>query len=186
MKITGYLDGTPEGDARAYCAIRGGRLTALDTPAATCELPGKQPVITSYSIHYTKLYDELTQALKDVVEGNFPLVWVRGEVSGLAKPASGHVYFSLKDADAVLSVVWFRRTREAQGAGAVNPLTGEVSESGPAELADGAAVLVAGRLTVYPPRGSYQLVAELVEEQGAGALALAFEALKRELSYNFV
>ncbi len=125
---------------------------------------------------------ELTQALRDVVEGNFPLVWVKGEVSGLARPTSGHVYFSLKDAEAVLSVVWFRRTREAQAAGGVHPLTGEVCEAGPVLLRDGASVLVAGRLTVYPPRGGYQLVAELVEEQGAGALALAFEALKRELA----
>ncbi len=43
VKITGYLDGTPEGEARALCAIRGGRLTGLETPAATCELPGRQP-----------------------------------------------------------------------------------------------------------------------------------------------
>lgn len=125
---------------------------------------------------------ELSQALRDVVEGNFPFIWVKGEVSNLARPASGHVYFSLKDADAVLSVVWFRQTREAQGAGGVHPLTGEVCEGGPARLEDGASVLVAGRLTVYPPRGTYQLVAELVEEQGVGALALAFEALKRELA----
>lgn len=125
---------------------------------------------------------ELTQALKDVVEGNFPFVWVKGEVFGVSRPASGHVYFSLKDAESVLSVVWFRRTREVQGAGGVNPLTGEVREAGTARLEDGSSVLVAGRLTVYPPRGSYQLVAELVEEQGAGALALAFEALKRELA----
>lgn len=41
VKITGYLDGTPEGEARAYCAIRGGRLSGLETPAATCELPGR-------------------------------------------------------------------------------------------------------------------------------------------------
>ncbi|EPR37527.1 Exodeoxyribonuclease 7 large subunit [Desulfovibrio sp. X2] len=125
---------------------------------------------------------ELTQALRDVVEGNFPLVWVRGEIANLARPGSGHTYFTLKDAESVLSVVWFRQTREAARPGGIHPLTGEVCEAGPANLADGLSVLVAGRLTVYPPRGAYQLVAELVEEQGVGRLAVAFEALKRELA----
>ena len=50
----------------------------------------------------------LTQAIKDVLEGEFPFVWVRGQVSNLSRPPSGHVYFSLKDDDATLSVVWFK------------------------------------------------------------------------------
>lgn len=125
---------------------------------------------------------ELTTALRDVVEGQFPFVWVAGEVANLARPASGHTYFTLKDAEATLSVVWFRQTREAAAGGGVHPLTGEVCEPGPARLADGASVLVAGRMTVYPPRGACQLVAELIQEQGAGELAAAFERLKRELA----
>ncbi len=125
---------------------------------------------------------ELTQAVRDVLEGEFPFVWVRGQVSNLTRPASGHVYFTLKDEEAVLSVVWFRKSQWPGGEGCVHPLTGEVCEGGPFELADGLEVLVAGRLTVYAPRGTYQLVAELVQEEGAGRLARAFEELKRELA----
>jgi exodeoxyribonuclease VII large subunit len=124
----------------------------------------------------------LTQAVKDVLEGEFPFVWVRGQVSNLSKPPSGHLYFSLKDDDATLSVVWFKGAQpKVDGDERVNPLTGEV-ESGPVfQIADGLEVLVAGRMNVYPPRGVYQLVAELVQGQGLGELAIAFEAMKAKL-----
>ncbi|WP_029898666.1 exodeoxyribonuclease VII large subunit [Desulfohalovibrio reitneri] len=123
---------------------------------------------------------ELTEALRDNVEAAFPFVWVRGEVSNLARPASGHVYFSLGDGRGVLPVAWFRANQ--CGPGEAHPLTGEVAEEGCPDLADGMEVLCAGRLTVYSARGSYQLVAELVQPHGAGELAAAFEALKRELA----
>jgi len=112
---------------------------------------------------------EITRALKDVIEGQFPFVWVRGQVSNLSKPPSGHLYFSLKDDDATLNVVWFKGAQpRAEEGERVNPLTGEV-ETGPVfQLVDGLEVLVAGRMNVYPPRGAYQLVAELVQGQGLG------------------
>lgn len=137
---------------------------------------------------------EITQALKDVLEAEFPFVWVRGQVTNLSRPGSGHLYFTLSDAGAALSVVWFRNSqgrgvRRSEGGEApsesIDPLTGEVLEAGrdlAAELADGQEVLVAGRVTVYAPRGGYQLVAELVQQSGVSDLALAFEALKRKLS----
>lgn len=53
VKITGYLDGTPEGEARAYCAIRGGKLTSLETPTATCELPGRKPCLALDAFRHT-------------------------------------------------------------------------------------------------------------------------------------
>jgi exodeoxyribonuclease VII large subunit len=124
---------------------------------------------------------ELTQALKDVVEGQFPFVWVRGQVSNLSRPGSGHIYFSLKDEEAVLSVVWFKSNQWLGGDGCVNPLTGEICEGPPLMLEEGKDVLCAGRLTVYPPRGTYQLVAELVQERGVGRLYQAFEAMKLDL-----
>ena len=127
----------------------------------------------------------LTQAIKDVLEGEFPFVWVRGQVSNLSKPPSGHVYFSLKDEDATLSVVWFKGAQPRVGkddAERINPLTGEVESGAPLQLADGLEVLVAGRMNVYPPRGNYQLVAELVQGQGMGELAVAFEAMKAKLA----
>ncbi len=124
---------------------------------------------------------ELTQALKDVVEGQFPFVWVRGQVSNLSRPGSGHIYFSLKDEEAVLSVVWFKSNQWLGGEGCINPLTGEICEGPPLALEEGKDMLCAGRLTVYPPRGTYQLVAELVQERGVGRLYQAFEALKQDL-----
>lgn len=130
--------------------------------------------------------EELTLAVKDVLEAQFPFVWVKGQVSNLARPASGHVYFSLKDGGAVLNVVWFKSSQPplpALGRERINPLTGEVDEAGLGadSLKEGQEVLCAGRLNVYPPRGSYQLVAELVQDQGVGRLHLAFEAMKRKL-----
>lgn len=136
---------------------------------------------------------ELTRSVKNLLEAEFPFVWVRGEVSNLARPASGHIYFTLTDGDAALSVVWFKSSQMSakavdQGGEKVNPLTGEVEEevgttalTGSA-IEDGMEVLCAGRLNVYEPRGQYQLVAELVQDQGAGGLALAFEALKKKLA----
>jgi exodeoxyribonuclease VII large subunit len=128
---------------------------------------------------------ELTRALKDVLEAEFPFIWVRGQVTNLARPASGHLYFTLSDADAALAVVWFKGGQGRGGKTGVDPLTGEVVEPGQdvaAVLADGQEVLVAGRISVYAPRGNYQLIAELVQQSGVSDLALAFEALKRKLA----
>lgn len=141
---------------------------------------------------------ELTRRVKDSLEAEFPFVWVKGQVSNLARPSSGHIYFTLKDREASLSVVWFRNRQfglaggehggaagDIDGGGAeprIHPLTGEVLEGPPLALSDGMEALCAGRLTVYPPRGSYQLAAELVQMEGAGDLHLAFEALKRTLA----
>lgn len=136
---------------------------------------------------------ELTRSVKNLLEAEFPFVWVRGQVSNLARPASGHLYFTLSDGDAALSVVWFRGAQMSakpvkQGGEKVNPLTGEIEEADGATaltgagIEDGMEVLCAGRLNVYEPRGQYQLVAELVQDQGVGDLAVAFEALKKKLS----
>ncbi len=136
---------------------------------------------------------ELTRSVKTLLEAEFPFVRVHGQVSNLARPASGHIYFTLTDGDATLSVVWFKSSQRSarpieQDGERVNPLTGEIEEAnGPtilpgSGLEDGMEVLCAGRLNVYEPRGQYQLVAELVQDQGVGDLALAFEALKKKLS----
>ena len=131
---------------------------------------------------------ELTRAITDVLEAEFPFVWVRGQVTNLARPASGHIYFTLSDADAALSVVWFKGSQGRGGKTGVDPLTGEVLEPGAAgsdlaaSLANGQEVLAAGRISVYAARGGYQLIAELVQPSGVSDLALAFEALKRKLA----
>ncbi len=128
---------------------------------------------------------ELTERLRRAVEQRFPYVWVRGEVTNLSRPQSGHVYFSLKEGDDVLACVWFRGQQKDRES--FDPLTGEVWEGGPrpslaASLCNGLDVVCAGRLSVYGARGVYQLVVDLAQESGQGALALAFEALKQKLA----
>ncbi|MDL2307096.1 exodeoxyribonuclease VII large subunit [Desulfovibrio sp. OttesenSCG-928-C06] len=128
---------------------------------------------------------ELTGAIKGVLEGNFPFVWVQGEVSNLSRPASGHIYFSLKDEQASIAAVWFKGSQQ-QG-DSFDPLTGEVYEDGPKpslaeSLENGQEVVCAGRITVYPPRGNYQLLVELMQEAGKGRLQLEFELLRAELA----
>jgi exodeoxyribonuclease VII large subunit len=108
---------------------------------------------------------ELTERLRAVVEEQFPAVWVEGEISNLRTPASGHAYFTLKDEGAQLSAVLFRgRGRRVRF-----------------DLEDGMQVLAFGGLDVYAARGQYQLVVEMMEPKGLGALQLAFEQLKRKL-----
>ncbi|MCM2324278.1 MAG: exodeoxyribonuclease VII large subunit [Oligoflexia bacterium] len=109
---------------------------------------------------------ELTSRIRGVLEPAFPQIWVQGEISNLRPAASGHVYFSLKDDGACISAAVFGwgRTRHSF------------------ELKDGLQVLCRGRVSVYPPRGTYQLTVEQVEPLGAGALQLAFEQLKAKLA----
>lgn len=108
---------------------------------------------------------ELTGQVKRLLETQLGRLWVSGEVSNLRMQASGHFYFTLKDAGAQLNCVLFRGEK-----GARREL-----------LEDGRRVLLHGDLTVYEPRGQYQLVVDTVELQGVGALQLAFEQLKRKL-----
>ena len=126
---------------------------------------------------------ELTGAVKHVLESEFPFVWVRGQVGNVSRPASGHLYFTLRDDRAVINVVWFKGAQRPVKPGGVDPVTGEVLEDGrEVALEEGAELLCAGHINVYEPRGTYQLVAELVQEKGVGELALRFEALKRDLA----
>ncbi len=130
---------------------------------------------------------EITDRLKNLLETEFPFLWVRGQVSNLSRPSSGHLYFALKDNDALINVVWFRRSQRGADSG-VDSLTGEILEEGvsAAELADGLEngqeILVGGMLNVYPPRGQYQMLAELVQPVGLGELHLRFEALKKRFA----
>jgi len=111
---------------------------------------------------------ELTQKIRGVLEPSFQNVWVKGEISNARPAASGHVYFSLKDAGASISAAIF-------GWGARGKKPGF-------ELRDGLEVVCRGKLSVYPPRGGYQIIVEQIEPLGAGALQLAFEQLKQKLS----
>jgi exodeoxyribonuclease VII large subunit len=108
---------------------------------------------------------ELTRELKAILEGRFPSVLVKGEVSNLRSPSSGHLYFTLKDADACIDAVLFRTEARRLRFTVQNGLS----------------LVARGRLAVYEPQGRYQLVCDTVEPLGAGALQIAFEQLKERL-----
>lgn len=109
---------------------------------------------------------QLNSRARLLLEDVFAQVWVEGEISNLAKPASGHLYFTLKDSQAQVRCALFRqnaaRVRQA--------------------LRDGLAVKVRGKVSLFEGRGDYQLIVDAVEPAGDGALRLAFEALKEKLS----
>ena len=109
---------------------------------------------------------EITRAVRMVIEEGVGVVWVEGEISNYRKQASGHQYFTLKDAGSQLPCVLFARG----GAWRKSP-----------QLADGMQVQVRGEMTVYEARGQYQLNVQLVQAGGAGLLQAKFEALKRKL-----
>ncbi len=108
---------------------------------------------------------ELNRDVRTVLEGGFPLIWLEGEISNLSRPSSGHVYFSLKDGAAQVRCALFRNRARY-----VNlPLT------------NGQQVLVRARISLYEPRGEFQLLVEQLEDAGEGALRRAFEELKQRL-----
>lgn len=107
----------------------------------------------------------LVREAKQVLEGSFPLLWVEGEISNLAMPASGHIYFTLKDEAAQVRCAMFRtRNRNLR----FTPK-------------NGMQVLLRVRVTLYEGRGEFQLVAEHMEEAGSGALQRAYDALRHRL-----
>jgi exodeoxyribonuclease VII large subunit len=108
---------------------------------------------------------QLNRAARELLEAGFGRLWVEGEVSNLSCPQSGHLYFTLKDAQAQVSCALFRTQALRLG---FRP-------------ANGLQVLVQGRVSLYEPRGNYQLIVTSMEESGDGALRRAFEALKQRL-----
>jgi exodeoxyribonuclease VII large subunit len=108
----------------------------------------------------------LNREAKALLEASFPLIWVEGEISNLARPASGHLYFSLKDEQAQVRCALFRGNLR------------QVS----CTPRDGMQVLIRARVSLYEGRGDFQLIVNYMEEAGEGALRRAFEALKNRLA----
>ena len=108
---------------------------------------------------------DLVNDLRQHVEAAYADLWVEGEISNCRAAPSGHVYFTLKDGEAQLPVVLFRRQAQLLRF----------------QPQDGLAVLVRGRVSVYESRGQLQLIAETLEPRGTGALQLAYEQLKARL-----
>lgn len=109
--------------------------------------------------------EQLNGQIKRLLEGELGSIWVKGEISNFKAHTSGHFYFSLKDSKAQISAVMFRGHNSRLK---FKPV-------------DGLEVIVRGRITVYEPRGNYQIMCEMMEPVGAGALQKAFEQLRDKL-----
>ncbi|VAW59009.1 Exodeoxyribonuclease VII large subunit [hydrothermal vent metagenome] len=108
---------------------------------------------------------ELNKTIRGLLESQFPLLWIEGEISNLAEPASGHIYFTLKDAKAQVRCAMFKGRKQLLRFKPVN----------------GQQVLIRAKVGLYEARGEFQLVAEHMEEAGDGALRREFEELKARL-----
>ena len=108
---------------------------------------------------------QLTIQIKGLLEGNFPDLWVEGEISNLSIPQSGHAYFTLKDEHSQIRSVLFRSSQRFLKF----------------TLQHGMQVICRGRVSVYEQRGEYQLIVDYIEPKGVGALQMAFEQLKTKL-----
>ena len=108
---------------------------------------------------------QLNRKAKTLLEQGIAKLWVEGEISNLSRPASGHIYFSLKDDKAQVSAAWFRQRQRGPAIGFKN----------------GDKVLAFGRVSLYEARGNYQLIVEQMEPAGEGVLKQRFDALKRKL-----
>lgn len=115
--------------------------------------------------HHVLTVSLLNEQVRDLLENSFPNLWVEGEISNLAQPSSGHLYFTLKDAGAQIRAAMFRGNNRFLG---FTPKNGQQ-------------VLVKARLSLYAPRGDYQLIVEQMEEAGLGALRRAYDALRLKL-----
>jgi exodeoxyribonuclease VII large subunit len=108
---------------------------------------------------------ELNRKIKAILEQNFPFIWITGEISNFRMPSSGHFYLTLKDETSQIQTVMFRGQ---------NQNLKFFPE-------DGMSVTGLGRISVFEPRGSYQVILEYLEPKGIGALQVAFEQLKKKL-----
>src|SRR5689334_8198447 len=109
---------------------------------------------------------QLTAQIKNTLEGEFPSVWVSGEISNYSRPQSGHCYLTLKDDQAqIRAVLWRSAAAQLKF-----------------DLADGLDIVCHGHLDVYGPRGTYQLVVDELQPKGVGALELALRKLREKLA----
>jgi exodeoxyribonuclease VII large subunit len=128
----------------------------------------KQPAGIAETRNPTDIYSvsQLNRKARHLLETALPNLWVAGEISNLAQPGSGHIYFSLKDSGAQIQCAMFRAANSRLS---FQPKNGDQ-------------VQIQGRISIYEPRGSYQLIAAKMEEAGEGLLRRKFEELKRQLN----
>lgn len=109
---------------------------------------------------------ELNQFVRSILEETFTTIWVEGEISNLASPSSGHLYFTLKDATAQIRCAMFSHRQRKS----------------PSHIKNGLQVFVQAKVSLYEARGDFQLIVEQIEIAGDGKLQQAFEALKQKLA----
>jgi exodeoxyribonuclease VII large subunit len=126
----------------------------------------KQPSPATIPVRDIYTVSRLNREAKGLLESSFPPIWIEGEISNLSRPASGHVYFSLKDPQAQVRCAFFRQHQRLAGIA----------------LKDGLHVLLRARVSLYEGRGDFQVIVEYLEEAGEGALRRAFDALKLRLA----
>ncbi|MBU0599859.1 exodeoxyribonuclease VII large subunit [bacterium] len=114
---------------------------------------------------YIYTITEITKEIKKLLENNFTSVWIKGEISNLHIHTSGHIYFSLKDQESQIKAVIFKSKASQMNL----------------KLRDGLNVVVYGLISIYEPRGEYQIIVDYLKSTGAGVLYEAFERLKKDL-----
>ena len=116
--------------------------------------------------HRVYTVSELNSDIKDILEKTYPFIWIYGEISNFNIPASGHFYFTIKDEHAQVNAVMFRNQ----------------NRNLKFKPEDGLSITGLGRISVYEPRGTYQIIFEYLEPKGTGAIQMAFEQLKKRLA----
>jgi exodeoxyribonuclease VII large subunit len=142
------------------------KLKTSEKNELVAQTPAKEELVVQEAKPKVLSIYELNRWIKNILEGEFPLVWIQGEISNFKAHTSGHFYLSLKDPKAQITAVMFKGFNQHLKF----------------KPEDGMEVLVRGKVTVYEPRGNYQIFIELMEPVGAGALQKAFEQLKNKLS----
>jgi exodeoxyribonuclease VII large subunit len=130
------------------------------------EIHGQQSTKNQPPPRQVLAVSELNHLTREILEANFPLVWVEGEISNFARPSSGHMYFTLKDAAAQVRCAMFKMRNRLL----------------PFQPKDGQHVVARARVSLYEPRGEFQLIVDHLEPAGEGLLRLQFEALKQKLA----
>ncbi|MEI7458772.1 MAG: exodeoxyribonuclease VII large subunit [Pirellula sp.] len=158
-----FFDDKPKKDSLEINAKRSGESPTKPTPSTKPKPPSKPKPGASSAAPLS--VGQLNAWVKRAIDESVPMFWLAAEIGNLNQSASGHVYLTLKDATSQVSAVLWRSTFERLGM----------------DLREGMAVLVQGRIDVYGPRGTYQIIINRMEQQGLGALQAAFRRLHAKL-----
>lgn len=157
IKVKSEVRKTTKKQINSETQVESSKKIEIETEVSSTQSVSSEPRALSVS--------ELNRSIKGILESQYSMVWVQGEISNFKAHSSGHFYFSLKDSSSQINAVMFRGFNQKLKF----------------KPEDGMEVLVRCRVTVYEPRGNYQLFCEMMEPVGLGALQKAFEQLKSKL-----